>query len=442
MATFINIRTTEVGQALLAQVHAGSEELTITGIAFGSGAWTEADHAAMNMTTLNNEVLRVAPSGGAQSGGEAELTCVLTNEALETGFALTELGVIAEKKDGSEVLYMADCVPPVQSTWISAKDEYRVEIPVSLRIACCSSSTVEIRISSTVPVTNEDLDRHNTAGDAHSDIREALQNHAHAWLTITGKPAVFPPKPHSHTPNEVGLNNVPNAISDSVTEANSKQLATSAAAKTAYDKGKQALDLAGQKAPANHDHHGVYYTQAQVNELVCKATLGFLPAGTPLSFYCEPNELPEHWYFRNGELVDKTSPAGMRLLAISATYKLRHNITETETHISLPNAFDDNGDGYFDRPVDGVNRLVGSMQGDAIRNITGRVGGAVTGYFGDPTGCCTKYSPPDPHPYAGTGSATVSGIKIDLSRSVPTSHENRPVNYGSTPAVFLPPLEA
>ncbi|SHJ78177.1 tail fiber protein [Halodesulfovibrio aestuarii] len=265
MATFINVRTTEVGQTLLAQVHAGSEELTITGIAFGSGAWTDEEYAERNLTALNNEVMRVAPSGGRQSGGAADITCVLTNVTLDEGFALTELGVIAEKKDGSEVLYMADCVPPVKSTWISANDEYRIEIPVTLRIKCSSNSTVEIRVESTVPVTNEDLENHNTAPNAHHDIRELLRTHTHTWSVITGKPSVFPPAGHTHTPNQVGLSNLPNAKSDSVTSTSSNSLATSKAVKIAYDKGKQALDLAGQKAASNHHHNSVYATKTHTH---------------------------------------------------------------------------------------------------------------------------------------------------------------------------------
>lgn len=171
MATFANIQTTESGQVLLAQVHAGSEQLTITGIAFGSGIWTEEEYAARNLTALKNEVLRVAPSGGEQSGGVADITCVLTNAALETGFALTELGVIAKKADDTEVLYMVDSVEAAKSTWISPASEHLMQIPVELRIACSSTSQIDIRIESTAPVTSADLESHNNSEEAHPSLQ-------------------------------------------------------------------------------------------------------------------------------------------------------------------------------------------------------------------------------------------------------------------------------
>ena len=254
MATFLNIRTTDAGQALLADVHAGIEELTITHVAFGSGIWEESEHSAMSMTALKNEVMRVAPSGGKQVGGEAELTCVLTNSELDTGFALTEIGIIAQRENGTEVLYMADAVSSARSTWISSKNEYRVEIPVALRIVCSSTSDVEIRVESTSPVTNEDLDNHNIADNAHADIRQELVSHTHSWTNITDKPTEFPVEDHTHTPTEVGLGNLPNAKDDSVTSNRSDVLATSKAVKTAYDKGVAALNTANAKAEASHTH--------------------------------------------------------------------------------------------------------------------------------------------------------------------------------------------
>lgn len=174
-------------------------------------------------------------------------------------------------------------------------------------------------------------------------------------------------------------------------------------------------------------------------------------AGEFKNFPFRPDELPEHWYFRNGEFVDKNTPVGKRLLAMSANYKLDHRITETETHISLPNAFNRNGDGYFDRPVNGVGRQVGSVQGDAIRNITGGSPIGDSKAFlthnkleaGESKGAIAIHSSGKnntAHVYDNTGGWVF--WDFDAGRVVPVSHENRPVNYGLTPAVFLPPLEA
>lgn len=167
-------------------------------------------------------------------------------------------------------------------------------------------------------------------------------------------------------------------------------------------------------------------------------------AGEFKSFPFRPDELPEYWYFRNGEFVAKDTSVGKRLLAMSTNYKLDHSIIETETHISLPNAFDENGDGYFDRPVDGVSRQVGSVQGDAIRNFTGETHELLGGYeTGIPASGIIEVNDGAVINIATTGgSYTCTTFSIDASRQIPTSHENRPINYGSTPAVFLPPVEA
>lgn len=82
-----------------------------------------------------------------------------------------------------------------------------------------------------------------------------------------------------------------------------------------------------------------------------------------------------------------------------------------------------------------ATRAVGLVEEDAIRNITGAVGGAVTGYFGNPTGAFSTYTPPPPEPYAGMGGASVSGIKFDSSRVVPTADENRPKALTMLPCI-------
>lgn len=182
--------------------------------------------------------------------------------------------------------------------------------------------------------------------------------------------------------------------------------------------------------------------------------LSLLPAGHIYPVPFPPNELPDHHYIANGEGLLKTSQAGKTLLSMSAAYKTAHRVTETATHVFLPNMFGENGDGYFPRFVDGVTRKVGSTQGDAIRNLSGHFNirgvrtsnyiliepsrhGAIkaeTYFTGGLSGWGTM-----------VGCNTVNPgqrVVFDASKVVPTAHENRPKNYGFTPAIYLPPLEA
>ncbi|MEZ6853123.1 phage tail-collar fiber domain-containing protein [Halodesulfovibrio aestuarii] len=208
-----------------------------------------------------------------------------------------------------------------------------------------------------------------------------------------------------------------------------KQLATKA-----YDQASEALSAVG-----NHSHDDVYYTQGQVDALL--AVKHIVPVGHiyPVPFL--PDELPQHHYVPNGEGLLKTSGAGKTLLAMSAAYKTAHCVTENATHVFLPNVFDENGDGFFPRFVDGVNRNVGSTQRDAIQNITGQFDKILCNDFVSASGAFHISS-------QVATSAELSGdgerctFDFDASRVVPTAHENRPKSYGFTPAIYLPPLES
>lgn len=179
--------------------------------------------------------------------------------------------------------------------------------------------------------------------------------------------------------------------------------------------------------------------------------LALVPAGHIYPVPFPPDELPEHHYMPNGEGLLKESEAGRRLLAMSTAYKTAHRITENETHVFLPNVFDENGNGYFVRFVDGVARRVGARQGDGIRNITGDffVRGTTESPYNTITGSTGAFTHLAPETnitkHYGFEKGTAhcrNAITFDASKVVPTADENRPKNYGFTPAIYLPPLES
>lgn len=178
--------------------------------------------------------------------------------------------------------------------------------------------------------------------------------------------------------------------------------------------------------------------------------LALVPAGHIYPVPFPPNELPAYHYVPNGEGLLKTSEAGKTLLAMSTAYKSAHHVTTNSTHIFLPNVFDSNGDGYFPRFVDGVNRKVGSKQADAAPNIVGSIRPNVTRTNSNSvsnSGALANTSMYKVDQYGG-GSYSLNGgtLSINASRSSPvygrdSSIEIRPKNYGFTPAIYLPPLE-
>lgn len=142
------------------------------------------------------------------------------------------------------------------------------------------------------------------------------------------------------------------------------------------------------------------------------------------------NELPFGWHFCNGERFVFTSAQGEVLSSLPDTFRADWGLEEDQCSISLPNLFHEDGRGCFLRPVDGVKRQVGVMEEDAIRNITGNLGFMdieATGAFksGEALGSL-----------AGGGTPRLE-LFMDASLMVPTADENRPLNLGMTPAIYL-----
>lgn len=157
-------------------------------------------------------------------------------------------------------------------------------------------------------------------------------------------------------------------------------------------------------------------------------------------------ELPVGWYFCNGDRYGVATGQGAALSALPANMKTDWGIVAAEGAINLPDLFS-GGNGCFLRPVDNLTRLPGSVQTDAIRNITGSYSNTST--IGMVRTGSTADSVVSGAFAAGTldkalsvyqvnvGAGKVGDLLFDASGSVPTAHENRPVNVGMTPAIYL-----
>ncbi len=153
------------------------------------------------------------------------------------------------------------------------------------------------------------------------------------------------------------------------------------------------------------------------------------------------SELPTGWYFCNGDHFLLSSPQGQVLNALSADYKADWGITITGEYITIPSLFSADGRGLFLRAVSGGGWNPGNIQNDAMRNFTGTItftgsqqavpspGG--TGVF--TPGASSAAS----RPASGTSLSLPRDLSFDPSSLVPTAAENRPVNVGMTPAIYL-----
>ena len=146
--------------------------------------------------------------------------------------------------------------------------------------------------------------------------------------------------------------------------------------------------------------------------------------------------LPKGWYHANGDQYEDTTPQGKALSALPDALKQAFRIVLTGTKINLPNFYHTDGRGYFLR----ASKTLGTVQDDAIRNIVGNLYFVVSG--------AGQQTPTGAFGYQGTNGLSLSGqgfkgghqsntYVFNAANVVPTANENRPLNIGLTPAIYL-----
>lgn len=144
------------------------------------------------------------------------------------------------------------------------------------------------------------------------------------------------------------------------------------------------------------------------------------------------------WLFCNGDRFANGTATAEKLNALPANLKEDFGITNDGTHTTAPNLFYTDGRGVFLRAVDGTTRQVGNTQSDTIRNLTGELTWGLGGWRpGSATGVFQQGS--HTNQYGAdyqTGPAGYS-VKFDASGQVPTGSENKPLDMGMTPAIFI-----
>lgn len=144
--------------------------------------------------------------------------------------------------------------------------------------------------------------------------------------------------------------------------------------------------------------------------------------------------LPSRWYHANGDKYRRDSPQGKALLALPEAYRNAFRIVESGNEVNLPNLYHSDGRGYFLRS----SKTLGEVQGDAVRNVTGRL------MYGVSDGISGAFYIDSVQIGTGrqgflqkNGTHTLNTFNFDASRVVPTANENRPLNIGFTPAIYL-----
>lgn len=149
-----------------------------------------------------------------------------------------------------------------------------------------------------------------------------------------------------------------------------------------------------------------------------------------------PDELPDFYYFCNGDRYPTDSPQGEVLLSTSANFKLDWGITVIDNTISIPNMFYTDGRGYFLRAVNGSSRLVGSRQDDTMRTINGTASVPRAGMSGA-TGALKTSGAGGRYTTGETSGSSVLTLNTALLGANFSGTETTPLNIGMTPAIFL-----
>lgn len=148
-------------------------------------------------------------------------------------------------------------------------------------------------------------------------------------------------------------------------------------------------------------------------------------------------ELPEKWYFCNGDQYPLSSPQGVALAALSENFKTDWAIAASGENINLPNLFYSDGRGYFLR----VGITPGGVENDMMRPITGYISNG-GGYAIPPMASVSGalYSGYAGNWLGGTSGGSGTGaIYIDSSRlgARYSGSETAPIRRSMIPVIYL-----
>lgn len=431
-------------------------DYTVTGV---KGSENDGDQAFKSgSVTLTSVGAAKVPSNG--------IVVVMRETPLEQQFAYNELDNFPAKSHENGLGRQA-----VISQEITAKLSRVLMVPPGADAKDLLQTTL-----STMLVARDDAQNANSA--------------AQAAKTAAGQSAVEAAA-SANTAAQVVLDATENAINAATTQAD-------AAAASAADAAQSALDAAaavpenlkvrvdaieGKTAPATTTARGIGRVATSA-DLVDGATISngpaFLAAGSDaVTTTPTPNAVPQAdasgrihvgfipgtfvgdirllpfraadlathcpgWHFCNGDLYPLSGEIGAALAALPANFKTDWGIAVSGANISIPNMFYSDGRGFFLRAADGVLHQVGDIELDAMQRLTGTFqnsspGGAA--YFGGASyGTGVLYSE-----WAGTSriinrtdnAVDSTRLVLDSSRQARTAGENRPLNIGMTPAIYL-----
>ena len=175
MAEFPKLTMTNKAIEMIAESQLAGNDLIITKVKIGDGQL--ADGADIKAMTDVVAARLVAPMTDSKlDGGQVTVNFAISNSELEAGFFAREIGIFAKLgEEGAETLYAYTNAGNL-CDWIPDKHTPIDSQIVNATIVVGNASNVVVNVSDKAFVTTKDLESHNTASDAHADIRQAIED--------------------------------------------------------------------------------------------------------------------------------------------------------------------------------------------------------------------------------------------------------------------------
>ncbi|SHM81969.1 Phage tail-collar fibre protein [Anaerosporobacter mobilis DSM 15930] len=207
---FVKPIITNKGLALLAKVTTNT--LTISNMGLGDGD----KEVVGNVTSLSNEILKKQIESIEKNENSIVARTTFTNENLQDGFYIREIGIYAIDPDEGEILYAYTNVKGTDADYFSpGNGTVILREFIEMVIGFGNASKVELTIDPTsVLVTASELKKLEDEVERKAnkeDIPTSLPANGGNAVTVGGKlPSAFAPASHTHSKSDLGLGNVDN----------------------------------------------------------------------------------------------------------------------------------------------------------------------------------------------------------------------------------------
>lgn len=180
MSEYGAITPTTNGLTMITESVVKKKPIVFTKIAIGDGALTNQNIETLTALIRQKQEapIHIVTDKGA---GLADVSAVITNVGLSTGYYARELGVFAKVGDAGQEKLFAYTNAGANASY-SPADGSLDEKLITVTFKIGTGATLKVALNSQVYLTLGNLEEHNTSSSAHADIRRMFNS----YLPLTG----------------------------------------------------------------------------------------------------------------------------------------------------------------------------------------------------------------------------------------------------------------